>query len=416
MISVKKTKMYKAKQKNAFTLIELLSIIIILAIIAVITVPIVLNIIDNSKKGAVKSSAYGYKDAINKFYLEKLSEDKNYIIEDNFYELTELKEMGITSNGEEPLENSWVEIKKNIIVSGCLQYDEYKIEIINGEVTNAEKNQCETYKPLSFKNDSWKTFIENVKSNNPARTSKYEVGDTAKIKMTIDNQENEYTVRIANKPRVQTDSDYEAYNAVCSNENNSKTACGWVIEFVDIITTHRMNKYTDSSTNGDGDKGGWQYSDMRAYLNNGIYLEGEETEIDYTETGLLSFIPDQLKSAIIDTKVVTGRGSSDSNHNQSIDKLYLLAQSEVDNDKNNDYTGRYTRQLDYYEQNKVIARTDNDKIIKKNLSNNISNYWLRSCSPYFSKGKFNYICERRTGCGWYSNTNYGVAPAFRIAD
>ena len=52
------------KKKNGFTLIELLAIIVILAIIAVITVPIILNIIDSSKKGAKTDSFYGYKDAI----------------------------------------------------------------------------------------------------------------------------------------------------------------------------------------------------------------------------------------------------------------------------------------------------------------------------------------------------------------
>ena len=50
------------KKTKGFTLIELLAIIVILAIIAVITVPIILNVIDNSKKGAAKDSAYGYKD------------------------------------------------------------------------------------------------------------------------------------------------------------------------------------------------------------------------------------------------------------------------------------------------------------------------------------------------------------------
>ena len=40
------------KNKKGFTLIELLAIIVILAIIAVITTPIILNIIENAKKGA----------------------------------------------------------------------------------------------------------------------------------------------------------------------------------------------------------------------------------------------------------------------------------------------------------------------------------------------------------------------------
>ena len=55
----KKTKLANSKnggggilyKLNAFTLIELLAIIVILAIIAVITVPIILNIIDNSRRG-----------------------------------------------------------------------------------------------------------------------------------------------------------------------------------------------------------------------------------------------------------------------------------------------------------------------------------------------------------------------------
>ena len=61
------------KNKKGFTLIELLAIIVILAIIAVITVPIILNIIENSKMGAATDSAYGFKDAVNKSYLTKLS-------------------------------------------------------------------------------------------------------------------------------------------------------------------------------------------------------------------------------------------------------------------------------------------------------------------------------------------------------
>ena len=58
-------------KRNAFTLIELLAIIVILAIIAVITVPIILNIIEDSKKGSVQDSAYGYKDAVEKKLLNK---------------------------------------------------------------------------------------------------------------------------------------------------------------------------------------------------------------------------------------------------------------------------------------------------------------------------------------------------------
>ena len=57
--------------KKGFTLVELLAIIVILAIIAVITVPIVLNVIENSRKGAARSSALGYVDAIKLAYMER---------------------------------------------------------------------------------------------------------------------------------------------------------------------------------------------------------------------------------------------------------------------------------------------------------------------------------------------------------
>ena len=55
--------------KKGFTLIELLAIIVILAIIAVITVPIILNIIDNARKGAAKDSVIGYGKAVELAYV-----------------------------------------------------------------------------------------------------------------------------------------------------------------------------------------------------------------------------------------------------------------------------------------------------------------------------------------------------------
>ena len=56
--------------KKGFTLIELLAIIVILAIIAVITVPIILNIIDNARKGAAKNSVTGYGKSVELAYTQ----------------------------------------------------------------------------------------------------------------------------------------------------------------------------------------------------------------------------------------------------------------------------------------------------------------------------------------------------------
>jgi type IV pilus assembly protein PilA len=65
----------KKMNKKGFTLIELLAIIVILAIIAVITVPIILNIIDEAKKGAEKNSVIGYGKAVELAYTQYLFEE-----------------------------------------------------------------------------------------------------------------------------------------------------------------------------------------------------------------------------------------------------------------------------------------------------------------------------------------------------
>lgn len=132
------------KKNNGFTLIELLAIIVILAIIAVITVPIILNIIENAQIGAAKDSAYGYKDAINKFYVSKLSQDKDFEFTDGTYTKAQLKTMGVSISGQEPEDNSWVSIYDNVVVDGCIQFGEYKVEIVNEKLGQVTKGQCET--------------------------------------------------------------------------------------------------------------------------------------------------------------------------------------------------------------------------------------------------------------------------------
>lgn len=69
--------MKEEMKKTGFTLIELLAVIVIISILTMITVPIILNVIKDSKKEAIKQSAVGYVDAIEKTVLENKIKNNN---------------------------------------------------------------------------------------------------------------------------------------------------------------------------------------------------------------------------------------------------------------------------------------------------------------------------------------------------
>lgn len=62
--------------KKGFTLIELLAVIVILSIIALIATPIVMNVIQKSKKGAAEDTVYGLIKAAEFVYAQSLIEDE----------------------------------------------------------------------------------------------------------------------------------------------------------------------------------------------------------------------------------------------------------------------------------------------------------------------------------------------------
>ena len=84
--------------------------------------------------------------------------------------------------------------------------------------------------PESFATDSWSTIQTAVRNNN---TSAYNVGDTK----TVIINGNNYTVRLVNK----------TINENCSSESYSETACGFVVEFADVVERRKMNS-TEEST------------------------------------------------------------------------------------------------------------------------------------------------------------------------
>ena len=141
------------KQKNGFTLIELLAIIVILAIIAVITVPIILDIIDNTKRGAATDSAYGYKDAINKYYVTELlkPENQNLNLSGKYdvYTGGVLNGSGISNkeipvSGDKPSAGE-LHYTNNTLQGGCLVIGDYQVIFDGDGVSSTIKGDCSDY-------------------------------------------------------------------------------------------------------------------------------------------------------------------------------------------------------------------------------------------------------------------------------
>ena len=234
--------------------------------------------------------------------------------------------------------------------------------------------------PVNFSTDSWKTIVKAVQENN---ISKYNIGDIKEIDLGTYGT---HTLRIAN---TSTPSE-------CSTTGFSQTACGFVLEFADIITTHNMN---DTNTN----VGGWPASSMYTFVNNDIY----------------NAIPSEIKNAIIDTTVVSGHGKSDTENFTSTDKLYLLAPGEVWTDwktskaASHDTIKDLTRTLDYYKNLGVTTSNSSGAIKKNGTSEDV--WWLRVAPSSYTN---DFYTVRSNGS--YTSSEAipyyapGVAPAFRI--
>ena len=239
-------------------------------------------------------------------------------------------------------------------------------------------------KPSTFPTDSWKTIAASVKAGN---TRRYKVGDTKTIDMGTYGT---HTLRIAN---TSTPSE-------CSTAGFSQSACGFVVEFTDIITTHKMNpagEYNGTQYNFGHNIGGWPASSMYTFVNNDIY----------------NTLPSDLRNVIIDTLIVSSHGNGDTENFTSTDKLYLLDPKEIyiDFSDSNDTAKDLTRTLDYYTTKGVTINKYNGAI-KKN-GTNIDEWWLRSAfsignTYYYTIGMYTAYETK------FASTEVGISPAFRI--
>ena len=224
---------------------------------------------------------------------------------------------------------------------------------------------------VSFNDDSWELISKNVKSG---KTDKYSVGDTKEVDL---GDLGTHTVRIANMSE-------------CTTET-SETACGFVVEFTDVITKQKFN---NTETNA----GGWKNSQLRTYISETIFTS----------------LPSELQSVITDTKVISGHGYNSGETNfETQDKLYLLSAKEIYGSKYTyDLIDTETKQLDYYKDQGVTS--SGSTVTIKQYDGSKLGWWLRSaCSANNRVFTISYSNGSPYTNG-ASNTS-GVSPAFRIA-
>ena len=114
-------------KNKGFTLIELLAVIVILAIISIIAVPLVLNIINDTKKQALTNSVENYFSAI------ELAIGKEYMFNpgENLDGTYEIKNKG--KEIESQTKKLSIEYDGNIDITGTLIIENGKVTKIIGE-------------------------------------------------------------------------------------------------------------------------------------------------------------------------------------------------------------------------------------------------------------------------------------------
>lgn len=378
--------------KKGFTIVELLAVIIILAVIALIASSVVTSIIENSKKGAAERGTEIYLDAVETAVGTERIDGKllegTYLVNANGdicpeaegVNCSEDKQIKIEMIGDKPSRGT---LK---VVNGKVVPENVSLIIKDYEVTYDAKEEKYVAKligeeepefipePKSFADDSWETIVAAVKEGN---ISAYKVGDKKEVTLTGE-VAGTYTIRIANMSTP----------AECNTTGFSQTACGFVIEFEDVITKRGMN-LTNTSI------GGWKESEMRKYINENIY----------------NSLPLKLKNNIIDTMVISLREKGVSTNYITTDKLYLLAFDEIYN-KGVEYFNIKSRQLDYYNDKKVTT-TDYAAAEKQYEGKGIACY-TRHADPDYTVGFYVVSSYGSRGAQYDVTSKSGVAPAFRI--
>ena len=386
-------------KNKGFTLVELLAVIAILAILVIIALPNVLKMFNDSKKNSFLTEAKTvYSEVSKKYISETMKGNKlTYISseDDTKLEMTgrdlqycvllntdgSVKSMKV-SNGE------WIaELPSGKKITD-LKSSDLK-DVPSGYKFECKASTSQTPLPaVSFDKDSWEVIASNAKNCvNNEENCPYKVGNTKTVKVNG----NEFTVRLANLKAPETCDKNDKNNY---DEFFSQSACGFVVEFADIIGRHVMNS---TSTN----VGGWQESSMREYLNDNIY----------------NSLDNELKKVISKVAIRSGHGSTSGEKDFiTEDYLYLLSTAEVwengtSNTTSTDTARNYTRQLDYYEG---VTTNSYAKAIKNNNSAGSASWWWLRSAKSGSSTNFYGVNGNGSWTGIGASGTGGVSPAFRI--
>ena len=397
-------------KNKGFTLVELLAVIAILAILVIIALPNVLKMFNDSKKNSFLTEAKTlYSEVSKKYISETMKGNKlTYISseDDTKLEMTgrnlqycvllntdgSVKSMKV-SNGE------WIaELPSGKKITD-LNSSDLK-DVPSGYKFECNGSTSQTPLPAkSFDKDSWEVIASNAKSctDNPD-SCPYSVGNEKEVDLGTYGK---HKVRIANLKSPTKEG--------CGTNGFSESACGFVVEFTDIITTHNMNPsgdYNGKTYQYGWNKDGWPASAMYKFLN-------DESD----SSSIINLLPKELKNVIKPTITVSGRGSEDTveyftSPDDKLDKLYLLAPKEIYSDWSYQYDTAWnkTRQLDYYKIKGVTTnREDRNGAIKNN-----DGWWLRSAHSTDTDGGFYYVNNNGDWGVGSAAGPLGVSPAFRI--
>lgn len=151
-------------KNKGFTLIELLAVIVIISVIALIATPIIMNVIDKSKNGAAKDSAYGYIKAVelelvNQVLNNNVKMDGSYLIDDGnlmYYNsvISKVETLNVSYKGTKP--KGTIVVKENALYSADLVIDGYSFGYFNEKLTEKEKGNL--FPTMKWQSNSFSSF------------------------------------------------------------------------------------------------------------------------------------------------------------------------------------------------------------------------------------------------------------------